>query len=196
MKKIKITLMLLLGALIIWSGICLLLISSKTHSKSSSDYGSILVLGSKIEGNNLADSYPAAATKARLDAAVKLAKARPGSRVIVSGGKGFDEPVTEASAMAKYLKAKGIPASQIIEEDKASDTSENLKFSKPYLKGKTVLVTNDFHLYRSLYLAKKQGLDKLEGEAVVSQTKNPLLWTGYYGHEILGLTYAFIFGEG
>jgi len=196
MKKVWSIIITILALGLIWSGFCLYLINTKSHEKVTGYFESILVLGSMIEGHDINDAYPAPQTKARLDAAVELAKQEPEARIIVSGAKGFDEPVTEASAMAKYLKSKGIPENKIIQEDKARDTSQNLKYSKPYMKGRTVIVTNDFHLYRSLYLAKKQGLTNIEGEAAPTLVKNPLLWTGFYGHEVLGLSFAFISGKG
>ena len=51
-------------------------------------------------------------------------------------GKGFlillgvHEEDTEAEAMKKYLMEHGIPAERIIEEDRSTDTFENMKFSK------------------------------------------------------------------
>ena len=50
--------------------------------------------------------------------------------LVVSGGKGDDERVAEASAMASYLTARGFPADRLLLEDKSRNTEENLVFSK------------------------------------------------------------------
>ena len=54
----------------------------------------------------------------------------PGPLLIVSGGKGDDERVPEATAMAAYLTARGFPADHLLLEDRSRNTEENLLFSK------------------------------------------------------------------
>ena len=83
--------------------------------------------------------------------------------MIPSGGKGDDEVVSEAEAMARYLIEKGIPAEQIIKEDRSTTTYENLKFSKEIIDARegskyTVLVTSNYHVYRALRYCRKIGL--------------------------------------
>lgn len=161
------------GLILLISVICLALILSKSTDRTaenSTDIKTILVLGSRINQNK----KPAKITQERLDAALLLAKNNPQAKIIVSGAKGADEPVSE---------------------DKAGDTAENIAYSKKYFDGKTVIVTSDFHLYRALYLAKHEGV-KVEGFAAKTKVNNLLYYPNYYGHEILGLTYAFVFGKG
>ena len=62
------------------------------------------------------------------------------------------EVVTEAFAMAEYLKSLGIAEERILKEEQSETTWENLKFSAGLigsLEQKTAVVTNDFHLYRA-----------------------------------------------
>lgn len=84
-------------------------------------------------------------------------------KFIVSGGKGKDELISEAEAIKRYLVQKGIPESDIILEDKSTNTYENMKFSKQKMdsikkKYKSIFVTNNFHLLRAGIYAKKAGL--------------------------------------
>lgn len=193
-KKILKIVLSFLTLIIVGITICLVLILSKVNDRptlATEKFDCILVLGSKINPNGA----PAQITKERLDAALSIAKVNPQAKLIVSGGKGADEPVSEAQAMANYLEHQGLTADRIIKEPRATNTSENLKFSRRYLSGKTVLVTSDFHLYRALYLASRADL-QLTGYAVRTPISSPLLATGYYSHEILGLMYAFVFGTG
>lgn len=59
-----------------------------------------------------------------------LAKNNPQTKIIVSGAKGADEPVSEAFSMKNYLITHHISADRIISEDKAGDTAENIAYSK------------------------------------------------------------------
>lgn len=84
----------------------------------------------------------------------------------MSGGQGFQETVTEASAMEKYLLEKGVEPSRIIKEEKATSTYENMKFSKEILDDilgensyKVTVLTNDYHVFRAVYLAKSVGFE-------------------------------------
>ena len=63
--------------------------------------------------------------------------------------------------MKAYLVAAGIDTGRIIVEDRSTTTNENIKFSKAFLTdGASIgLITNDFHLYRAVYLCKEQGLE-------------------------------------
>lgn len=194
MKKVFKIIGAFVGLILLISVICLALILSKSTDRTaenSTDIKTILVLGSRINQNK----KPAKITQERLDAALLLAKNNPQAKIIVSGAKGADEPVSEAFSMKNYLITHHISADRIISEDKAGDTAENIAYSKKYFDGKTVIVTSDFHLYRALYLAKQEGV-KVEGFAAKTKANNLLYYPNYYGHEILGLIYAFVFGKG
>lgn len=128
---------------------------SKTTATGQANY--MIILGAKVKANG----EPSLALKERLDAAAPYLKKYKHVNVIVSGGKGADEPQSEAVVMANYLIAQGIDATRIIKEDQSMSTTENLRYSKKLLpKNETAitLVSNDFHLYRAGYLAKKEGL--------------------------------------
>ena len=65
--------------------------------------------------------------------------------------------------MERYLVAHGVPKEKIIKEQRSTSTEENLQFSKAMLtdilseKYRTVLITNDFHVYRACRLAEQLG---------------------------------------
>lgn len=125
----------------------------------NADY--VLVLGAQVKGTRL--TY---ALQARLDVAYEYAADNPKSMVIVSGGRGPGEDVTEAYAMAEYLKSKGLDESRLILEAQSTSTYENIEYSKQFMDSmdsKVVLVTNHFHVYRSVGVAKKQGFTNVEG---------------------------------
>jgi uncharacterized SAM-binding protein YcdF (DUF218 family) len=117
----------------------------------------IIVLGSGLLGDRVP---PLLAS--RLDCAIecrqRAADADP--VVVVSGGQGADELVSEAEAMSAYLGEKGVPADRILLEDKAATTEENLRFSVALLderdrKGKVLAVTNNYHVFRTAILSRR-----------------------------------------
>ena len=97
----------------------------------------------------------------RLDKAIEVYQKDPTPPIMIpSGGKGSDETISEAEAMARYLIDKGIPPEKIIKEDQSLTTFENLKFSKRIIEARegskyTVLVTSNYHVYRALRYCRK-----------------------------------------
>jgi uncharacterized SAM-binding protein YcdF (DUF218 family) len=100
----------------------------------------------------------------RLDKAIALYKKDPTPPIMIpSGGQGSDEDISEAAAMAQYLRDHGIPDDHILLEDKSLTTLENLKYSKALIDARpgrkyTVLVTSNYHVYRALRYCKRIGL--------------------------------------
>lgn len=84
--------------------------------------------------------------------------------LIVSGGKGEDERVSEAQAMAGYLTGRGFPAGRLLLEDRSRSTEENLLFSKAIMDrlrpgARWVIVTSSFHALRAAIIARHLGID-------------------------------------
>jgi uncharacterized SAM-binding protein YcdF (DUF218 family) len=84
--------------------------------------------------------------------------------LIVSGGKGSDERLSEAEAMADYLVESGFPADRILKEDQSRTTEENLLYSAALMREtrpegyRCVVVTNDFHSFRAALIARDLGV--------------------------------------
>ena len=72
--------------------------------------------------------------------------------------KGPDEEIPESHAMAAYAEEHGVPQSDIIIEDRSKKTNQNLKFSHQLMQPDSTfcIVTNSYHVYRALVLAKRQ----------------------------------------
>ena len=107
----------------------------------------------------------------RLDVAVEYLRRNPDTLVIVSGGQGSNETMPEAEGMAMYLEAAGIEADRIRLESRSGDTNENLKFSAAFVdkeEDRVVIVTNNFHVFRAVGIARKQGYVRVEGLAAPS----------------------------
>ena len=121
----------------------------------------VVVLGAKVIGT---PARPHPSLKKRLDIAVTYLQNNPQSNVVVCGGQGKDESATEASVMADYLKKHGIDSSRIYIEDQSARTAQQFIYANNILPlGRTVVITSDFHLLRSIMLAKRSGIDKVSG---------------------------------
>ncbi len=118
----------------------------------------ILVLGSGLNG-----SIPSYSLVKRLECAVQLLQKHPETPVILSGGRGPGENITEAQAMRKFLLEKGISSNRIFLEERSTDTAENILFSKKILEQifpdkrtiRVTLVTNHFHMLRANLTASR-----------------------------------------
>ncbi len=138
---------------------------------------------------------PSEVLKRRLDAAVEYLKENPDTMVIVSGGQGSNEIMAEAVGMQGYLIEAGIEQERILVESASANTYENLVFSGRFLdkaSDRVVIVTNNFHVFRSLGIARKQGYAHAEGLAansVLGMAPNNLL------REFFGVIKDFLVGN-
>lgn len=141
--------------------ICNIVIYLYALKKPESHADVLIVLGAQVVGNP-AEASPS--LQVRLDSAVNYLNDNAETKVIVCGGKGQDESATEASVMARYLLNKGIDLSRIYIEDKSLRTVEQIHNVLNILPpSKTVIATNDFHLLRSIMLAKRFGIEDVSG---------------------------------
>ncbi len=113
----------------------------------------IIVLGAKVNGIT-----PSLSLRHRIDSAASYLKENPNVKVIVSGGQGHDEDISEAECMRRELIEKGISPDRIITEDKSTSTDENIAFSLPLMEegASFGVVTNNFHVWRAIRIAEKQ----------------------------------------
>lgn len=112
----------------------------------------VVVLGAGLIGDQVT---PLLAS--RIDKGIAIYQKQPGCKLIVSGGQGPDELMAEGQAMADYALEQGIPAEDIVIENQSTNTEENLKFSYALMKpgSRFALVTNYYHVFRALLLARK-----------------------------------------
>ena len=87
-----------------------------------------IILGAGLDGAQVSTRL-----KKRLDEAYNALNSID-VPIIVSGGQGPDELVTEAYAMSEYLIEKGIKRERLILEDQSTSTQENLLFSSKYIQ--------------------------------------------------------------
>lgn len=139
------------------------MIISKMNEVPTEKVDYIVVLGAQVRGTRVTKSLAR-----RLNVAYDYANKNKNVTVIVSGGQGKGEDISEADAMEGYLIEKGLDADRIIKENKSTTTKENLIFSKEIINDGTAdiaVVTNNFHVYRAMKLAEKIGFKSVQGLA-------------------------------
>ncbi|MEV7446398.1 YdcF family protein [Streptomyces sp. NPDC091204] len=133
--------------------------------KVRGDVDHVVMLGSGLIGGDRVP--PLLASRLRKGQQIYEGQLARGGRpplLIVSGGKGSDEKVSEARAMADWLIAEGVPAEHVVLEDRSTTTEENMRFSRELMEAhdpgyRCVVVTNNFHAFRAAMLARKTGVN-------------------------------------
>lgn len=154
------TLFLLMLAVFLFTEGCIISGFSKNTDKEL-DY--IVVLGAQLKTTG-----PSRVLQYRLDTAYEYLTAHPDTKAIVSGGQGSNEPASEAQGMYDYLVKRGIEPGRIVLEDKSVNTEQNIRFSKEFLQAdadKVGIVSNNFHVFRAVKLAKAAGYRNVVGIA-------------------------------
>ncbi|SDF00691.1 DUF218 domain-containing protein [Blastococcus aurantiacus] len=127
------------------------------------DARAVIVLGAGLVAGQVP---PLLAARLRLAVAAAEERSAPAARVpiVPSGGEGPDEPRAEGVAMAEWLRREGVAPEDVLVEDRARTTRENLRFSTRLLHSRGVpepylIVTNDYHAPRAAMLARSLGID-------------------------------------
>ena len=134
----------------------------------------------------------------RLEAALRYHERNPYAIIIVSGGQGYREPYPESYIMARFLIEAGVPADQILIEASSTSTFTNMLYSRDVLEmyiepgsNPTIaVITNDFHMFRSMSFASRMGFNARSYPAPTPFTTK---W-GAYPREIAATIKMWIIG--
>ena len=137
------------------TGVCVC--AGKERAAQNSDC--IIVLGARVwPSGKMSNSL-----RYRCESALEAWKNGIAENIIVTGGQGVDEPVTEASAMRAWFLENGVPEGNVFAEDTSVNTIENFRNARKIMDAhgwKTAAVsTSDYHVQRSLWIARDAGID-------------------------------------
>jgi uncharacterized SAM-binding protein YcdF (DUF218 family) len=139
----------------------------RTTATDEADY--VIVLGCQVDG-----SIPSIPLWRRVIVAVNYLRENQNTNVVISGGQGPGENISEAEAMRRILIRNGIDENRIFAENNSKSTMENFKFSDDLydLHDKNiVIVSTDYHMFRAVSIAKKlnyQNVMTLPSKSVLS----------------------------
>ena len=169
-------------------------LAARHRPAHAADYLVILGCGLRPDGT------PCPLLAGRIDAALafdaeRQAAGDPGATFVPSGGQGPDEPQSEATSMAAYLREKGIPDERIALEDRSTTTRENMRFSREAIEAhagadagekSVVFATTNYHVFRGYVCAHEAGM-RVEG---VSSRTRAYFWPNAFLREFAGLLVA------
>lgn len=166
------------GLLFLWVELRILAAALK---KPADNARTVIILGAQVWGRT-----PSRSLRRRVKAGADYLKRNPGAKVIVSGGQGPGEEMTEAACMKELLMALGIDKSRILTEEKSTDTYENIHFSLALCNPaeELAVVTCGYHMYRALAIARKAGAQNVCGCPAKS---SPWLRVNYYVREFFAV---------
>ena len=154
----------------------------------------IIVLGAGVNGET-----PSLTLRTRIDAAAAYLEEHPDVPVILSGGQGPGEAITEAECMRRALVRRGADESRLYPEERSTSTQENLRYSRAILEElgvdparRVAIVTSDFHLCRARLM---WGGDTAAVPAhLPSALYFQCLTVNYFIREAFGLAAYFVYG--
>lgn len=150
---------LLLGLLIFLFVLGVIVRDAVKKPDKNADY--VVVLGAHVYGERMSANL-----RYRVEAAYEYMKQNPYTKVILSGGQGNGEDISEAEAMRRFLAEKGVAEERILIEDASTNTEENIRNSMKLMgdgKKRVVLVSNEFHVFRARKTAERLGCTEVEG---------------------------------
>ena len=176
-----------------------------SFKKQSVDY--LIVLGAQVKGDEMSNSL-----RYRLEKALEYAEIHPNTVLVLSGGQGEGENISEAGMMYQYLKEHGVPEYQMIKEEQSTSTYENMVYSRLLIEERenerrtTIrnvmhaagylvppdeevpihvgIVTSNFHMLRAKGIARKVGIQDPYG---ISSESDPVLFVHFCVRECFAI---------
>ncbi len=161
----------------------IMLQSAYMSSYKGEDPATVIVMGCMVEDGEASNML-----KARLNVAYNELEENPSYSCVVTGGLTDGEPLSESEVMKNYLVDRGIDPSRIYQEDKATDTEENITNSvniiaENNLPENVIIATDGFHQFRSLYYSRWLGFESYSTSSLSALG----LVVGYYTREMLAI---------
>lgn len=130
-------------------------IISADEAEELGDVDCIIVLGASVRNGDT----PSPMLEDRLNRGIELYFAGCSPKLLMSGDHGgmyYDE----VNVMKNFAMSKGVPSSDIFMDHAGFSTYESMYRAKKIFGAKRVIiVTQEYHLVRALYIADKLGLD-------------------------------------
>ena len=185
------TALLILGLLVVGITEAIIIKASFGSPREQVDY--VVVLGAKVNKHG-----PSVSLWDRICGAYIYAEEHPDTILILSGGQGTDEPITEAECMYLELVTLGIDPKQLRIEDEATSTWENLKFSLDLIEAETGtrpekigVLSSEYHLFRASLFAKACNVEFV---GVPAQTSRWGQRVNHFMREVAGVWHYLILG--
>lgn len=138
------------------------------------NFDAIVVLGASVRSNG----EPSPMLQDRLDESIVLYNLGISNRILMSGDHSTDD-YDEVTTMKNYAINKGIPSENVFVDHLGINTFSSMKrLQTIYSLNNAVIVTQDYHLYRSIYIARKLGVE------VYGVSSTPRIYDGQIKRDI------------
>ena len=181
----------LAGCLVLGTTIAVI-VSGQVKNTADGSEKTLVVLGCAVHGDR-----PSLVLTYRLQAALNFYEKNLDVNIVVCGGQGPQENVSEALAMKRWLVEHGVPDEQILMEARSTSTEENFRFAAELLRERgedpsqpVAYVTNGFHCYRAGKYAAREGFT--DARAVPAGLPAPQILASYL-REALAVLYYWVF---
>ncbi len=129
-------------------------IITEQEAAALEDIDCILVLGAGVRNER-----PSAMLQDRIDGGVSLYMAGASDKIIMSGDHGRKD-YDEVNVMKNEAIEAGVPSDDVFMDHAGFSTYESLYRAKEIFGAeKIVIVTQEYHLFRALYIARQLGID-------------------------------------
>lgn len=157
MKKLAKTLSLIFSIAVLAAGLLSWHIYSFGSTSSSERADAAVVLGAAVWTAEVSPVF-----RERINHAINLYRTGQVRKVIFTGGQGNPGEPTESSAARDYALQSGLPANDILIEEKSHNTYENILYAKQLADKngikKVLIVSDPLHMKRAMAMATDMGL--------------------------------------
>jgi len=157
MRRIAKTLSMILSAVILAAGLLAWRIYSFGNITSSARADAAVVLGAAVWTDQVSPVF-----KERINHAINLYRVGQVHKLIFTGGQGNPGEPTESAAARDYALQSGVPASDILIEEKSHTTYENIIYAKELADAhgihNVLIVSDPLHMKRAMTMAEDAGL--------------------------------------
>lgn len=167
-------------------------VAASRHTFAAADVPAadcIVVPGARIFGDG--QPYPMLAD--RLAAAHDLFARGKAKCIVLSGRGGGGIGADEVGAMRRWLLERGVPADALIDDALGLRTLDTMRRCRTqYGMRSAIVVTNAFHVARSVFLARSVGLDAVGVEAPELTGYSNATMLKNQGREVLARVWAWL----
>ncbi len=132
------------------------IVTVETLRTMEGEFDCVLVLGCKV----YEDGTLSARLHDRVQVGVQVFENISAEHLLMSGDRHAEDGYDEVSAMQRAAEEAGIPTEKILTDPRGFSTYESVvRLLEVYRGRRVVIVTQEYHLYRALYIAEKLGIE-------------------------------------
>lgn len=157
MKKIAKAVLLISSTLFLVAGLSASRVYTYRNAGSDAPADAAIVLGAAVWGAEVSPVF-----RERINHGINLYRKGQVRKLIFTGGRGNGGEPTESAAARRYALQRGVPARDILIEEKSHTTYENMLYAKELADArglrKVLIVSDPLHMKRAVAMARDVGL--------------------------------------